>query len=297
VQAGHEQSTRTEVGVRRWICASSARWTRAVTVGSFALIACLASLSTIARAQTAPVPKGSDLHQSLRSSDSSPPPEALDHYASGRKYYLAGRYRDALVELKAALEYDPRSPDLIYNVARVYENLGEFDEAIEHYQRYMDVLPLEAADERDRTQKTIGRLQGAKSELAERERERAADEVEKPHVGRADVAFWLTGSAAIGLLGVGGASGVLALKKTDDVAAFVVGKDGTFARRKDLSKQADRFALGADLFLGAGALALTGAALLFFLRDSEPDKPDDDTPTLSFAFDGRNAQLDVRGSF
>jgi tetratricopeptide (TPR) repeat protein len=246
-----------------------------------------------------PAPQASDMHRPDGESQaqSSAPEAAIEHYQLGRKLYLDGRYRDALVELKAALEYDPSSADLIYNVARVYENLGEMDEAIAHYQRYLERLPAEAQDERDRTDKTIRRLQGAKLELAQHEAERnSAAQRSQPHAGRADAAFWVTGGAAVALFAAGGVSGVLALKRSDEVGKFVVGKDGSFEQRQQLAKQADNLALAADLLIAGGAAALTGAALLYFLRDSEPEQAPG-TPELSVSFSGNGAQLGVRATF
>lgn len=222
----------------------------------------------------------------------SPPQAALDHYLLGRRHYLAGRYRDALVELKAALEIDRNSADLLYNVARVYENLGEFDQAIEYYQRYLAVLPAENADERDRTEKTIRRLQGAKHEVAA---PRPTSPVEPPSYGRADLAFWLTGGAALALFAGGGVTGYLALKKRHDVAAFVVGPDGTLAQRKKLVDQTERLALISDgLFIG-GAVALTTATLLYILREREQQP----APAVGFhvGLDGRRAWLALHASF
>jgi tetratricopeptide (TPR) repeat protein len=93
-----------------------------------------------------------------------PPAEALEHYERGRREYLAGRYREALQELKVALALDPNSPNLVYNVARVNEDLADLDEAIKYYRRYHALLPPAAHEERDKTEKTIRRLQGAKDE-------------------------------------------------------------------------------------------------------------------------------------
>jgi tetratricopeptide (TPR) repeat protein len=222
-----------------------------------------------------------------------PPQIAVDHYLRGRRWYLAGRYRDALIELKAALEYDRDSADLLYNIARVYENLSEFDEAIAFYQRYLSRLPMGAVEERDRTNKTIGRLQGAKLEIS--------TQSTKPpptrSIGRADFAFWLTASGGAALLAAGGVTGWFALKKTDKVAAFVVGSDdGPFSKREKLASDAKRLALVADgLFIG-GAAALTGAALLFFLRDPETKHAQ---PKVGFGLglDATHAQLSVHGAF
>jgi tetratricopeptide (TPR) repeat protein len=69
-----------------------------------------------------------------------PPPEAIDHYSRGRAHYQAGRYREAVIELEQALALDPGSPNLVYNLARVYELLGRIDPAIANYERYRSML-------------------------------------------------------------------------------------------------------------------------------------------------------------
>lgn len=218
---------------------------------------------------------------------------------------MAGRYRDALVELKAALELDPNSPDLLYNVARVYENLGLFDEAIEYYQRYQEQLAARNEEERDKTDKTIRRLQGAKLELEQLQRLEDEQEAERNrHPGRADLAFWATAAASAALLAGAGITGVLALKRNDDVAAFVVGPDGSLAKRDELVRQANGLALGTDIMLAGGAVAVTTAVLLYLLRDSEPEPAADDSadksartrdakPALAAGFGPQGIQLRV----
>jgi tetratricopeptide (TPR) repeat protein len=225
-----------------------------------------------------------------------PTKEALDHYERGRRWYLAGRYRDALVELKAALELDRDAPDLIYNVARVYENLNEYDEAIAYYQRYLERLPAGATDERDRTEKTVGRLQGAKHENTLSAVAHPPPPAATLHAGRADWAFWLTAGGALALFGGGAATGMFALKKNDRVRNFVVGQDGNLARRKDLADQAKRFALIADGLFIAGGVALTSAVLLFLLRDDESDVQKHSL-RLSVNLTPQRAQLAVSGRF
>jgi tetratricopeptide (TPR) repeat protein len=244
-------------------------------------------------------PDPRDQGDQIGSDGSEAPREALDRYMLGRRYYLAGRYREALVELKAALELDRNAPDLLYNVARVYENLGELDEAIAYYQRYLTQLPLDQIEERDRTEKTIHRLQGAKRETAAEkpsENEPLAAPVDT-HIGRADLAFWLTTSAGLALLAGGATFGVLAIRKYDAVGEFVVGADGGLDQRKAMSDDAKRFALIADgLFIGSG-LALTTAALLFLLRDAETPEPRVGAWHFGLNLGGRQAQLSVSTQF
>ena len=233
----------------------------------------------------------------LESDNADPPQAAVDHYMLGRRHYLAGRYREALVELKTALELDRNAPDLLYNVARVYENLGELDEAIAYYQRYLALMPLEQIEERDRTEKTIRRLQGAKREVAASERPIARDAAPETHVGRADLAFWLTGGAGLALLAGGATCGILAIRKYDAVGEFVVGADGTLDDRKSVSDDANRFALLADGLFIASGLALTSAALLFLLRDAEETKPSANTLRFGLSVGERQAQFSMTGHF
>jgi tetratricopeptide (TPR) repeat protein len=233
-----------------------------------------------------------------------PPPAAVEHYDNGRRHYLAGRYRDALVELKAALEYDRNAPDLLYNVARVYENLGELDEAIAYYQRYLALIPQSQLEERDRTEKTVRRLQGAKQEATGRQASRTQGQQQfqgqtqpATHVGRADLAFWLTGGAALALLAGGATCGVLAIRKYNQVGAFIVGKDGELARRESMSDDAKRFALLADGLFVASGVALTSAALLFLLRDAAHPEPHTAGLHFGISVDDRHAQLSLMAQF
>ena len=109
-----------------------------------------------------------------------PPSEALQHYNRGRQHYQAGRYREALQELEVAVNLDPSSPNLVYNVARVYELLGEIDQAIAFYRRYRDMLPANERAERERTVLTCNAWRAP----ASRRRQRASDGHHRAKTGR-----------------------------------------------------------------------------------------------------------------
>ena len=81
---------------------------------------------------------------------------------------------------------------------------------------------------------------------------------------------------------------MIALQRQNDARDFVVGKDGTLDDRRSQADQADHFALASDVLFIGGAAALTGAALLFFLRD-----PDDtqERPIAALQIDARGAVL------
>ena len=267
------------------------------------LLTCLIWLVSPALAQER---SGSASESSDRAS---PPPEALEHYERGRQEYLAGRYREALYELRAALELDPSSPNLVYNVARVYEDLGELDQAIRYYRRYRGLLPREAGDERDKTAKIVRRLEGARDEQAQakaaalRERGGLRSPNEQPPIqsspgnGRADLAFWLVAGTGVALAAGGGVTGWFALEREQQLSDFVLGKDGSFDRREQLRKQANRFALASDVMSVAAGTAILSAAILFFSRSSEPSPSRPPSARVALLPSRHGAQLQWEGRF
>ncbi len=192
-----------------------------------------------------------------------PPERALKHYERGREHYRSGRYRDALLELEIAVNLDPKSQDLVYNVARVYELLGEIDHAIAFYRRYLDMLPAQESLERERTVTTLQRLEGARH---------VVDHAPKPVVtirkrGVADAPFWTLASlSAVALVG-SGTTGVLALMGEHDTNRFRLGEDGSAKRRNHLVERTEHLALASDVMLLAGVSLGVTAVLLFALRE------------------------------
>jgi tetratricopeptide (TPR) repeat protein len=56
---------------------------------------------------------------------------AEDHYYTALDLYADGRAEAAIVEYRAALAADPTLVDALHGLARVYQDLARFDEAIE----------------------------------------------------------------------------------------------------------------------------------------------------------------------
>ncbi len=200
-----------------------------------------------------------------------PPPAALEHYNRGRAHYQAGRYHEAVSELEQALTLDPGSPNLVYNLARVYELLGDIDRALPHYQHYRDILPATALDERARIDSTLQRLRGArktmlpKAELAETQL-RPPNLIARTERGVADAAFWTLASLSLAALAAGVISGGMALKANKESRDFVLGVDGDLPERNRHADRADRLALISDVSIGAGAVGSLTSILLYALR-------------------------------
>ncbi len=211
-----------------------------------------------------------------------PPAAAIEGYNRGRALYLAGRYREAVIELERALALDPTSPNLVYNVARVYELLGELSKATSFYERYRGMLPASETEERERVASILMRLQGARTQATPEPPGPPTDSLRNPELetdrepessrGVADSVFWVTASAGAVSLVAGGAAGMLALQTEKKVDKFVLGPDGSASKRDDLTDQADRFALTSDVLLMLGTTFVVSSILLYALRE----KPRDD---------------------
>jgi tetratricopeptide (TPR) repeat protein len=201
------------------------------------------------------------------------PRAAIAHYKKGRELYLAGRYREAVVELEAAVALDPESPNLLYNLARVYELLGEIDTSIAHYKHYRELLPPSEVEERARVDGTLQRLEGARTQVPDDGPTQPAPPPPKMERGVADATFWVFTAVSAAAFVSGAALGVAALNAEKDAKGFVLeDSDSIFERRKRVS-HTDHLALGSDLCLLAGAVLGTTAILLFALREKPVQSP------------------------
>jgi tetratricopeptide (TPR) repeat protein len=215
-----------------------------------------------------------------------PPPEAVEFYERGVAHYKGGRYRQAIDELERALMLAPASPALLYNLAKVYELMGDHNNALRYYSDYLRLLPASEVDERERVNVILERLRGARdSEESQTPpgQQRSEDTPTEPPApppeaprsegthfeskrGVMDTTFWATVGAASAVFVTGVGLGAAALRRDNEVEAFVLGADGTLDDRSALQSKADRLALGADLLLIAGLAGGVGATLLYLLR-------------------------------
>jgi len=89
---------------------------------------------------------------------------AESQFERALNHYRAGRYRSAIEALDLAIELDPKSKDLIFDLALVQEKLGLLDEAIVSLERYqkLETDPKEV----ERARLAIERMRGARAEVA-----------------------------------------------------------------------------------------------------------------------------------
>lgn len=202
---------------------------------------------------------------------SQPPPEALEFFQTGREHYSAGRYAEAAAAMEQAIALDPNSETLVFNLARIYELLGELDKAIDYGRRFREMVAYDAA-EVERADATLRRLDGAREWLALREAEQAPElrqmaprEIVRDR-GVADTTFWAVLASGAGLLAAGGILGGVALAKQSGANDIVSANAFDQGERVDLQDQANGLAIAADITLIAGGAATIAALLVYLLR-------------------------------
>ena len=72
---------------------------------------------------------------------------AKTHFEEGRQLFRARRFREAIRAFELARALWP-SPDLLFNIARAYEELGDYQVAVGYFERYLQrpVEPDDAAE-------------------------------------------------------------------------------------------------------------------------------------------------------
>ena len=88
--------------------------------------------------------------------DDSATKTAKRHYERGEKLFALGKFDKALDEYQQAFDAKPL-PDFLYNIGQCYRNLGDLDQAIFSFRKYLKLEP-DAAD-RDKVEKLIADLE------------------------------------------------------------------------------------------------------------------------------------------
>ncbi len=223
-----------------------------------------------------------------------PPPEAMQLFEEAREQYRLGQYGPASENLERALVLDPSAPTLLFNLARVYELMGEFDRSISVYRRLLAVTPAEQAEDRARTQGTIDRLEGAREHQVTPPPPTAGEEVRGPTFvrerGIADDAFWGTVIAGGVVTAAAVACGIASLLLFDQGAGYTLLYPGDDLTRQSYFTDAQATGIATDVLGGIGAATLVTAFLLFILRERTYESWDVATRggrlELAFRFEG-----------
>jgi tetratricopeptide (TPR) repeat protein len=196
--------------------------------------------------------------------------EARRHFEQALELYRSGRYALARDELKAAAALDPNGKDLFFNLALVYEKLGQLSEAIAALERYQQ-LETEPK-ERERAQATIVRLRGAeRAGVAARPDATPAPcapaPTPQPRSRLTPVVIGAASLAVVSLV-VGSVFGAKAL--ADDPADERTSATQSVEALRARGERAEREAVVADVAFAVAAASAGTAIAVWALQPTEP---------------------------
>lgn len=210
--------------------------------------------------------------------------QALELFEEALEHYRAGRFRQAADLLLRARELHAE-PVLLYNLARAYEGLGELDNALDAYVRYLEEQP----DAKDRGA-IERRIETLREQIAERDRlarERAEREQraqrepgaqtsgpgpgEPPAEQGLSAWPWVLAGAGVGVLAAGTALGVLSQRRRDEA-----GDDPVHRSAQRSFEQAEDFALAANVSFAVGGALVAAAATWITVELAGSDDDDDE---------------------
>src|SRR5216684_3233234 len=82
--------------------------------------------------------------------------DAKRHFRDGMQLIAAGQLERGIAELKQAYAIKPH-PDVLYDIAKAYVDLGNIPEALSYFRQYVATDP----EDKEQVQNVMGRLQAA----------------------------------------------------------------------------------------------------------------------------------------
>jgi tetratricopeptide (TPR) repeat protein len=220
------------------------------------------------------------------------PDRARLHFEAGASYYEAGDYEDALREFRRSFELS-QEPQLYYNFSLCHQQLGQYEQAAEDLQRYLDrVTDVENRVNLERRLSNL-RERASEGDGAEDRADEDPPEEEDEGLVLSPIAIAGFATAGAGALMVG-IFGGLALAERSDLD----GDPCSVTRTCDASGLRTKAVL-ADIGLG---LLVAGAALgtvFLFLGGDEDDDGDEAQArwTVAPSVSREGAALSARGVF
>lgn len=191
---------------------------------------------------------------------------------SAAKHYKAKDYASAVSDFERAYSIYPE-PDVIYNIARVYEKMGNFKRAVSYYDQFVNLPDIELTARQDalargKALREVLELRQPKPPVVEpKPTPKPLVVVPKPapEVSR-------TPEIVLGAVGSGAliAGGVFALLTDSANTRFEDAQ--TLEQKRDAAEQGRTYAVVSDVLWISGAALLVTSAITYVIRT------EDDTP-------------------
>ena len=91
--------------------------------------------------------------------------EARRFYLQGMELVVNGQYEEGVEKLLLAYETLPH-PNVLYNIARAYVEMGEYDKALDYFKQYLDTEPADREEVREVVQRLQSTLDRQRATLA-----------------------------------------------------------------------------------------------------------------------------------
>lgn len=104
--------------------------------------------------------------------------KAKKHFRQGQRMFAMGRFRPALESYEKAYTLS-KYPDILFNMAQCYRNLGDYESAVFHFRTYLEKKP--DAKNREAVTELITKLE-IEMEEADRQRREEQDEKKPPRI-------------------------------------------------------------------------------------------------------------------
>ena len=147
---------------------------------------------------------------------------ARRHFERGEKLFALGKFDDALEEYQTAFDAKPL-PGFLYNIGQCYRNLGDYDQAIFSFKKYLKLEP--DAPNREAVERLIEELEEKKAQGDSQKFVRKKPrEPEKPAYKK----WWFW--TGIGVAAIGGTAAIYATQGGSDPPATSLGRNIVFGK-------------------------------------------------------------------
>src|SRR5690554_5150565 len=190
--------------------------------------------------------------------------------SSGANAYRAGDFEGAIQDFKEGYQLEP-VPNLLYNIAKSYEKLEKYADAVDYYQKFVvapevDSSARQAALDRIESLREIAQLKSKQNDTnAKPDPKAPADPVAPPPEEPTNYAAIGTLGGSALLLGGGLLMGYLASDQAD-----LTREGASYQERADAQSSGQTYALVADGMFVAAAVA-AGIGVYFLVSDSETE--------------------------
>lgn len=208
---------------------------------------------------------------------------AKAHFLAGQSYYDQASYNDALREFNEAYRISKR-PALLYNIARCFEALEQFPDAVKMLERYLEEDPTTSDREavttrirnlKDRQEHAQKPPEPAKTQPPPTPAPTPAPAPTPPPstAHRKRLYTWIVGGIGLGALAGALATGVTSQVSYNDLNGKCTNKvcdPSTVADAQHKIDTGKKLALATDILWPIGAAAVATGVVLFFVEGRHP---------------------------